>query len=959
MKGPFFVAGRAGSSRERPFATAPHHEGMGLDERLRELAHRVAEAEAVDWNDVEVETESPDERKVLRGLRGLTEIVKAHRGAHDPSESITSPTPPGRGRLPPEIARWGDLVILKRLGEGGYGEVFLAHDPKLDRHVALKLYHGDEPAEGDVRSLIHEGRLLARIKHPNVITVHGADRREGRAGIWMELIRGKTLSQLVSEQGPFSPSVAALIGVDLCRALAAVHSHMIHRDIKAQNVMRESGGRIVLMDFGIGALSSEEAPGLIGTPNYLAPEVFEGEPPSVQSDLYGLGVLLFHLVTGDFPVRGREAEELAEAHRRGRRVFLRDLRPDSPDPFVRAIEKCLSPDPKDRFASAGEMEMTLAEATGLRELGGPSAAGDRDDAAPTRAFPWRHPALLRLRPRAGRLALGAALAAGALAVGLALVLDRASEPLASMEQPTLAVLPIENLTGDEANAFLAAGITDVLTSRLASIPGLLVVPRSVVERASAGFSGSARPEVSHFVEGSLQRSNDALRFSVRLTSSKEAAVFWSAVFDGTVDRFFLLQQQAVEGLVRELGEMRLESEELEVLRVRLGEPPTLDMEAFAAYSQAKLDLERYDLPGRLDRAVEGFEDAIARDPGFALAHAGLGEACWRKFDTTREESWIDRARDATLEALRLDPEEPSVRFTLAVIYEFTGRREQAIEELERVLTLQPASVQALRLLGRIHARLGAPERSRDYFDRAIALRPADPANFTELGLALFRLGNYREAAGAFETLVRLDPGNPSAHQRLGAAYHALGDLDRARKSYEQVLARAPSASAYSNLGAIHFAQRRYRDAVDAYLASLELDAKSPDTMRNLGEAYHAMGEYERSRSAYEKVVELTENELRVNPRYASMLSLQALAEAKLGRTGDALAKVERAAELDPGSYEVGYHRAAVHALAGEDDEALRLLEKAIEAGYPTTLVAADPDWESLRGLPEFHRILAR
>src|SRR5207248_1895533 len=172
-----------------------------------------------------------------------------------------------------------------------------------------------------------EGRLLARIRHQNVITVHGVAVHEQRVGLWMELVRGETLEQLLAKQGPMSAREAALIGIDLCRALAAIHAAgLIHRDIKAQNVMREDGGRIVLMDLGTGrkmdASRRQGLTDLAGTPLYLAPELFEGAAASERTDLYSLGVLLYHLVTGTFPVKATVLDELIERHANGAGVRL-------------------------------------------------------------------------------------------------------------------------------------------------------------------------------------------------------------------------------------------------------------------------------------------------------------------------------------------------------------------------------------------------------------------------------------------------------------------------------------------------------------------------------------------------------------------------------------------------------------------------------------------------------------
>src|SRR4029453_2894471 len=202
-------------------------------------------------------------------------------------------------------------------------------DSHLNRDVALKLLRGDVTHFRPIDRLLSEARKLAQVRHPNVVTVHGADVRDGRAGLWMELVEGQTLDAWLRVHGPMGAGEAATTGIDLSRALAAVHAaDLVHGDVKAQNVVREQGGRIVLMDFGAGRAQGADAAGVAGTPMYLAPGVLAGEPPTIQSDLYSLGVLLFHLLTRAYPYTGADVDGLRDAHADGERRWLRDLRPD-------------------------------------------------------------------------------------------------------------------------------------------------------------------------------------------------------------------------------------------------------------------------------------------------------------------------------------------------------------------------------------------------------------------------------------------------------------------------------------------------------------------------------------------------------------------------------------------------------------------------------------------------------
>jgi tetratricopeptide (TPR) repeat protein/predicted Ser/Thr protein kinase len=334
---------------------------MDEDRRLLDLATSISDREPVDWEAAELQATNDEQRGMIRALRMISGIAEAHRSWHD--SEVTQESPEPLGAPPPE--RWGHLEILEKIGEGSFGEVFRACDTRLDRVVALKLLRRSaEAAEHLV--IVNEARLLARVSHPNVATVYGADERDGRIGFWMEFLEGRTLSELLRERGLFGARETVVIGLDLCRALAAVHAQgILHRDVKAQNVIRETGGRIVLTDFGIGRDLREHAyPGrsLSGTPLYLAPEILAGGGgPSIRSEIYSLGVLLYHLATDAFPVWGASLEDVRRAHERGDVRLLRDVRPDLPMSFVRVVERALEREPVRRYTSVGALEQALRE----------------------------------------------------------------------------------------------------------------------------------------------------------------------------------------------------------------------------------------------------------------------------------------------------------------------------------------------------------------------------------------------------------------------------------------------------------------------------------------------------------------------------------------------------------------------------------------------------------------------
>ena len=378
---------------------------------LERIAGAVSDGTPVDWKGEMAA--SPELSSALLGLKRLEKVRVAHEGIPEPqgsapggsadlerptrtwhaatTRSVSAVEPPAHSQ---PLFRWGPLDVLEKVGEGSGGEVFRAYDPSLETEFALKLRKtDDELGSATVVEFLAEGRRLARVRHPNVLVVHGADVHGGRMGIWTDFVRGKSLEAYLKQHGPLSAREASLIGLDLCRALAAVHAAgLVHRDVKTSNVMREEGGRIVLMDFG--SMAELPPPGVRrtdagpqGTPLAMAPEQLRGETAVRAVDFYALGVLLYRMVSARYPIEAKTIPELREKHARGDRVPLRDRRADLPLDFVQVVERALAADPRSRYHSAGEMERSLASTLGA-ESGAhpPDRAGGPRRRARRRAF---------------------------------------------------------------------------------------------------------------------------------------------------------------------------------------------------------------------------------------------------------------------------------------------------------------------------------------------------------------------------------------------------------------------------------------------------------------------------------------------------------------------------------------------------------------------------------------------
>lgn len=333
------------------------------------VATQVADGSPIDWHRVQASIGDPVLLDEYRQLQVVSDVAEVHRSAWSERPDVAKVPSLAPGE------RWGHLVVVERIGEGSFGEVYRARDPWLDREVALKLLK--VPGEEAVAACLSEARRLAHVRDPHVVSVHGADVDQGRVGLWMELVHGATLQSEVASKGPFSVTSATRIGRQVCRALAAIHdAGMLHGDVKAQNLIRETNGRVVLMDFG----ASSRTDGLNtsasrkGTPAYLAPELLRGGHPSVASDIYAVGVLLFYLVTNSYPVEARSIDDLRRKHDLGRITPLNKAMPDLSPEFSDAVQRALSSDPAQRYSSADAMEDALAQVDSIRR--GPRTALD-------------------------------------------------------------------------------------------------------------------------------------------------------------------------------------------------------------------------------------------------------------------------------------------------------------------------------------------------------------------------------------------------------------------------------------------------------------------------------------------------------------------------------------------------------------------------------------------------------
>jgi serine/threonine-protein kinase len=860
----------------------------------------------------------------------------------------------------------GPYRLVEKIGAGANGEVYLAEDTRLHRRVAIKtlsVLEGDRLA--DVRRwVLREARAAARLNHPNIAAVYDVLETDDAGHIIMEYVPGQNLSRRIRD-GPLRPPRALEIGVQLAEALAAAHDRgVIHRDLKPSNVMLTPEGTVKILDFGLArthAIDDASAPlrssqwtgearKIVGTPAYIPPEHYMGEPADARGDIYSLGVTLFELFTGVRPFEGRSSGDLTAAILSDPTPHARDRNPAVPEALDAIVYRAMARLPDQRFHSAREVAEELKRAGAqLYDAATKSGAAALSPAQPVAPAGG---ALRAIRTATGRRPVLSAAAAIAVAAGLfaALAPPRSSRAsAASGELPVVAVLPLTTTSGHTEDEALAAGIADTLSTALSEVPGLSVVSRTAMlpfrDRKKSTDEIATSLGATLLIDGALQRSGDKLRVAVSLLRPGSKVVAWSRGYDGSFENVFALQREVADAAADALR-LTLSPD----TRRRVERAPTTSVDAFADYAQGRAFLERRDVAGNVGRAIEQLQHAIAKDPHFARAHAAAGEAYWYRFGETSDSTWAVRARDATAEALRLDPDDASVRFSLATIYAGTGRTEAAVEELRRVVSVQPWNDEAHRLLGHLLARAGKLEEGLSELSRAIALRPNMWTHHQSLGMAYFRAGRYQDAVHAFERVTELQPDSSWGFQMLGTAQHAIGDRQNAIRNYERAIHIASDAAAYSNLGTLYFAEGRIENAIEAYKRALKLSPNSPATHRNLGDAYTALGDRARSRECYVRAVDLTETLLREHPNDGPTLAKLAVYEAKLGRFAAALHHLQDALERAPGDADVLYKAAIVHALRGDDEEAASRLEDALKHGYSAIFARDDPDLKALRNV---------
>jgi eukaryotic-like serine/threonine-protein kinase len=654
------------------------------------------------------------------------------------------------------LERWGPFERLQRVGRGSFGEVYRAFDPTLQRQVALKLLMPSGLNRDDEAStLLREARAIARVRHPNVLPIYGVDRHEGRVGFWSDFVQGQTLSSLLAAQGPLGPREAALVGIDVARAVGAVHAAgLLHRDIKAANVMREEGGRILLMDFGLThERGIEEFPS--GTPAYMAPELLLGQPATIASEVYAIGVMLFHLLTGQYPVEGADLGELRAAHASGTRRTVLDVRPDLPQALGHVVETATQPTPQRRFASTGQMIAALSDAIGM-------GAGAAVASAPSKA----------------RVSRAWMLAPVAAAVALLLAFPRARAVL----------------TGRSVGVPLAAAQEDYRRAHdlLANYyrPHALETAIPLLEKIVAqdprfapGFADLGRANLLQFIQ---QRDTkfiepareSALRALALAPDLASAHVTLGALYARTaqkdlashdleealrLDKFNAEAYGALANLYESQG------------RTELVEPTLQKAVGLAPDDWGLVQQlgEHYLVGGRWAQAGEQYRHAADLTPDNPRAYNNLGLA-YRGLDR------IEESAAAFQKAIDLEPTFLRYR-NLGMVLAEAGKYPEAARMLERSIAMRPTQYRAWGLLASVYLNQHADEaKVRDTYLKAIALAadlrketPKDSYLLADVGSYYAAVGMDNESVPLLKQAAALAPEAPEVLYQVAIGYETL------------------------------------------------------------------------------------------------------------------------------------------------------------------------------------------
>ena len=729
--------------------------------------------------------------------------------------------------------------ILRILGEGGMGVVYEAEDLRLGRHVALKfVVHKKLDRQETVERFEREARAASVLNHPNICTVHDVGEEGGHHFIAMELLEGESLEALLS-RGPVLPRRVLEIATQIAEGLAAAHARgVIHRDIKPANVFVTSGGFVKIMDFGLAkilqspaaeSLTASESeltqtsdlttPGIaMGTVSFMSPEQVRGEEVDARSDLFSFGALLYDMAVGEPPFRGSTPAVKLSGILERNPVPPVEIVPSLPTKLQDIILKALEKDRENRYQTARDMAIDLRRL--LREIDSGMVTDSMSVPSPP-PIPAVAPVGTQHR---WQWIVGVGI--GVMFALLALwryggVRSRPVPPVGRPEIKSLAVLPLENLSQDPAQEYFADGMTDELIARLSKISALRVISRTSAMR----YKGSKKslPEIARdlhvdaIVEGSVLRSGDHVRINARLIDAAESQM-WTEGYDRELRDVLSIQSDVASAIAREIR-VKVAPEE----STQLARQGPVDPEAYQLYLQGRISFLRF-TPEALAEAEEYFRRAIAKDPRYALAYAGLADDYIQLAGRVRPPREVmPKAGAAIDKALELDPnlaEAFAGRAQVKLFYEFDF--EGAGAEYRRAVEKNPGSPLVHQANGLYLAARGRSAEALAEADRVLDLDPVSSSSGCTRSRLLYYARRYDDAIAQYTKTLSGDPTVAGFCAFAIFAFEQEGRLDEAIATAKRISASSPNemfpraalARVYGVMGNIDEAKKVVRSMED-------------------------------------------------------------------------------------------------------------------------------------------------
>ena len=727
--------------------------------------------------------------------------------------------------------RIGPYAVDEPLGAGGMGEVFLAHDIRLGRKVALKLLDPALAADSASRArFLREARLASSLDHPNICTVFEVGEADGRLFIAMQYVEGRTVDRTLDGR-PLTLDALQPLALQIANALAAAHTRgIVHRDVKGANILITPHGQAKVLDFGLATLMEREASGVdqhvtgtgvvLGTPASMSPEQARGEHVDHRSDIFSFGVVLYQMATGRMPFEGRSRTDVIAAILTAPHVPARQLNPEIPARLSRIIDRAIEKDPSDRYQSMAEVIEDLHQADTGAEIQRP---------VESRLQTWR----------AGMLAIIAA----ATVLLLAMLATRQARTPPAVAAPDLkvrsiAVLPFKPLVAGQRDEALEMGMADTLITKLSGIRNLDIRPISAVRRYGGldqdPVAAGREQQVDAVIDGQIQTAGERVRVTVRLLRVDGGQQMWAEQFDEPLTDIFALQD-SVSGRVSAALAVTLSGDE----RSKLTKRHTENVEAYQLYLLGRYHLKRLTDDG-FAKALEYFQRSVANDPSYALAHAGIADAYFNLsgFNAVAPREGFPKARAAAETALRLDDGLGEAHAALAgTIFLHDWNWSAADAEYRRALALSPGDSDAHMAYGLYLAAMGRSSEALGATERALALDPLSPAKITAIGDVLYAARRYAEAEAQYRKALEMDPNFGYAHWALG---RALTD------------------------------QRKYDAAVGAIKKAIPLSGDSPDETAELARAYALAGNLTEARELLARLRRISERRYVAPTTFASI-----------------------------------------------------------------------------------------